>query len=340
MCLARFWFVVVCCFSIIDSGDCCVTPPGKGVAFEDTLQATFAAADATYAYTFAWNAAQKMPFGQPAGDPAPGWEWETNTLNSFRLAPSNESWLDKPMHLLPDPIRPEFGMPDQDADPPQNTTRAQYNPVEYVYRTIGLVRGDAMLQKQQPRVGSYVLLVDDAKKDNDEHLFEWLMHVDPDVKLTAFNGTDAILSDNQGRHLLIRVLELSSPRDVSSVTALKLEQFNGWTRENFGHDPLHILTDCGAIQQRLVISTKAVSPRIKLLLYPFATSGQHTSATDVVLPRTTFHHLDNVTHDKATLTVDYPGTKRAQDVYTLSTESDGRTRVAMQRGGADVLKIL
>ena len=50
---------------------------------------------------------------------------------------------------------------------------AEFNPVQKAFRTVGLVRGE------QP----YALVVDDCRKDDGEHLYEWLMQVPDDVKL-------------------------------------------------------------------------------------------------------------------------------------------------------------
>lgn len=81
-----------------------------------------------------------------------------------------------------------------------------------------------------------------------------------------YNATDIIVSDSSGRHLLVRVLDISLPSDVSSVSMVRFDSFNGWPRA-MGHDPLGLLTQCGGIEQRLTVATRAVRPNLKLLLY-------------------------------------------------------------------------
>ena len=53
--------------------------------------------------------------------------------------------------------------------------RLQHYPVQYAYRTAGLVKGKH----------TYALIVDDLKKDDNEHLYEWLMPMPMDVELVS-----------------------------------------------------------------------------------------------------------------------------------------------------------
>lgn len=69
-----------------------------------------------------------------------------------------------------------------------------YN-VEYAFRTAGLVKGKH----------DYVLIVDDIKKDNQEHLYEWLMPMPLDVEVVSINQ-------------LVEVKQESSPLNIGFNT--------------------------------------------------------------------------------------------------------------------------
>lgn len=56
--------------------------------------------------------------------------------------------------------------------------RGLWNPVQKAFRTAALVRGNH----------PYVLMVDDIRKDDSSHLYEWAMHLPPDLEIIRSGG--------------------------------------------------------------------------------------------------------------------------------------------------------
>eukprot|EP00117_Sycon_ciliatum_P025075 scpid39362/ scgid20891/ len=275
------------------------TPAGKGEEFADTSLATFAATNLTYSYTWMWTRYTSHL------------DLENDTFvtpNDFVITPRTDDWMKMNVHDLVDPITPNFAPPNL----AQNCSRAQYNPMEYVFRTAGLVRGKF----------PYAMVLDDAKKDDGVHLWEWLMQTPDDVELVEFNATDAILMDagsppgGGSRGLLIRVLDYSPPDDYSSVTALRHENYNLRTigaSHGYLH-PARLFNTVGGLGRRIVVSTRAVVPSFKVMLFPFT--------DDIPLP------ITNYDKQKNTVDVVLPG---QHDLVTFGNNPDGRTTVKIQR---------
>lgn len=132
--------------------------PAKG----DYLGATFmpdgavASADLSYAYSWKWcTQVQKWGEGfatlgkdQPYRDFVYELETRPEILEIFRGTTKYK-------------MRPWWATSNQSNFTP--TLRAPWNPVEYVYRNTGLVRGDH----------PYGIVVDDVKKDAGSHLYQW-----------------------------------------------------------------------------------------------------------------------------------------------------------------------
>jgi hypothetical protein len=132
--------------------------PAKG----DYLGATFmpdgavATADLSYAYSWKW-CTQVQQWGE-----------------GFATLAKDQPYKDFAYELEPRPeifdifrgttkykMRPWWATSNQSNFIP--TLRAPWNPVEYVYRSTGLVRG----------IHSYGIIVDDLKKDANNHLYQW-----------------------------------------------------------------------------------------------------------------------------------------------------------------------
>jgi len=272
-------------------------PAGRTVALADTPVATFAAADAAWAYGHVLVPADRkgaMPVEVRPNDP--------------RLTRSRLPWMSRPWSFLPNwatGCKPAPGR-----DPGGHGYWVPYNPVAYAYRTVGLVRGEH----------PYVLIVDDIRKDDARHLYEWLMQVPDDLKLArtpaaktpAGSVVDLVLADDQGRRLLLRVLAAGADAAEAQLTRAesKLETYE---KEARGRTTKH---------RRIVLPLRAVTGAYKVLLLP------HRDGQD--LPATTW------SRDRAKLTVAWPDQK---DEYAFVTGKDGRTRLALDRGGRRVLDI-
>ena len=160
------------------------------------------------------------------------------------------------------------------------TSRAPFNPMEYVFRTTGMVRGSH----------PYGLVIDDLRKDGSDHLYQWCGMLSggvweakvPDVPkgalvlaydhtkdafnigMTAMAPYDAkphqsSLSPSKGDPLLLVVPVTPDSSGDSSLPPIKVETSAG---------PL----DKKGVPQnydRLVISTRAKEGHFKVLLIPF-----------------------------------------------------------------------
>lgn len=131
--------------------------PPAGATFLGTNEGpgtSFATIDQTYAYIWQW-CTQVMNWGSgfaklDSSVAVSGWELEPNPaiLNYFRGTMRYK-------------MRPWW--PTANFSNWTPTLRALWNPVQYVYRSVGLVRGNH----------AYGLVIDDAKKDGNAHQYQW-----------------------------------------------------------------------------------------------------------------------------------------------------------------------
>jgi len=263
-------------------------PQGKTVAIVDEPLATFCVGDARWAYSFAAGSDDDAPVNV--------------TPNDSRLEPSPLPWMDRPWNFLP---AWNTGMKGGD----RHGHWREHNPVEYAYRTAGLVRG------KHP----YALIIDDDRKDDQEHLYQWLMQVPEDVQIVSRSvGTpgqdkvlDLMLGEQDGtRRLLLRVLAAGcEPNEAKLVqTESKLESYEYVFRNN-------VIT-----YQRVSLPLKSVCGYFMILLCPHRESES--------LPTTVW------TQDSTELELAWPD---QTDAYRLLPGDDGRTRLKLKREDAGEL---
>ena len=131
-----------------------VSTPGQFPARAEYLGAMIgekgsaATADLTYAYTYCWTT--QPPLVITPEFKAMGWELEPSADNLKKFAGSARYKMR--------PWWPTYNFSNYIA-----TSRAKFNPMQYVYRTVGLVRG----------AHPYGVVVDDLKKDGLTHLYQW-----------------------------------------------------------------------------------------------------------------------------------------------------------------------
>jgi hypothetical protein len=217
-------------------------PAGRTVGFVDAPQATFAAADAAWAYGHLLVSADKKE-AVPV----------TVTPNDSRLRRSPLPWMDRPWSFLPNWASGCKPAPKQ--DPGGHGYWVPYNPLKYAYRTCGLVRG------KRP----YVLIVDDIRKDDAEHDYAWLMQVQNDIKVAeSTKGTigrdgvvDLVLADETGRRLLLRVLAAGDAGQARATQAgAKLETYENKTKRGVSK------------HKRVILPLRAVTGQFTVLLFP------------------------------------------------------------------------
>lgn len=150
--------------------------PATWKEYVDVPEATFGLVDYKYAFDWKWL---KTPVSDAMqGKPLPA-QWSDGV---YMAAAKNQMKYHPGEVPERDPLRKvaEYFSGNLATDPriwTEDTwpTRLQNCPVEYAFRTAGLVKGKH----------SYMLIVDDLKKDNSERLYEWAMPVQLDVEVVS-----------------------------------------------------------------------------------------------------------------------------------------------------------
>ena len=192
----------------------------------------------------------------------------------------------------------------------------QWNPMERAYRTVHVARGEH----------PYVLVLDDAKKDDQPHQFDWNITVPAGVRLLDAQTPEIVYQNSEpsgsreddlllgaadtpqgkdGKYLpkkgqplcLVRVLWRNTDY---GFPVPRLEQFQGYNH--------------------LTVPARSVSPEFRVLIYPHRQGDP--------LPKTAWNR------DRTELTVQI-GEQR--DGYRLGAADGGRTAMAMERHGQTVL---
>lgn len=156
---------------------------------EGAQSSTFASADLTYAANYTWTQWAKNGVDMSSQ----GWEHEPHDPRDFGMT---AWWL--PKKLYAEPNVSFAGL---------NQWRQRFNSVKHVTRSAMMVRGSTT---------PFVVISDDAVKDDDAHEYAWCMTTPEDVILLSFDGKDAILGEkgSGGRRLLVRILESNNGQAV------------------------------------------------------------------------------------------------------------------------------
>jgi hypothetical protein len=193
-----------------------------------------------------------------------------------------------------------------------------WNPMQQWYRTVQFTRG------QNP----YVLVIDDAKKDNQQHLFDWNISVPLDVDLVEaitpeiqFQNTDP--SENRtddlilGKNSMMRDAKTGKykPQKGDPLCLIRVL----WRNTAYGF-PVPRFERYQAYNE-VVIPAQTVSPEFRVLVYPYKFGEP--------IPVTTWNE------DRTELTVKI---KDKTDVYHFGKTDGGRTVLTMEQNGKMVLK--
>lgn len=316
--------------------------PGKWLGYYQSADAVFGSCDTKYAYDWFW--------------PKSIVSVDTNStkFKSPRFALYRAEAVDYQQKYVmerdPHPnVKNKFsgvdfgdsGMWDEDPWP----VRIAYNPVQYAYRTAGLVRG------KHP----YVVVFDDIKKDNQEHLYEWNMMLAADLEIVSIKEEDAaqnflgprvlertnnfytdiilgseLIPNKEGVYqpakgeplLLVRVLQKNNPADIRNYDIRpnpRLEVIE--KKDTFSSPGVHLGPGGRTFgtAKRLVIPSRAASPDFKVMIYPFRYGIDP-------LPQTNFS-------DTAQLKIKIG---EEQDIYQLKKDSTtGKTSFVLQKSGSN-----
>ncbi|MFC1712499.1 hypothetical protein ACFL6S_02455 [Candidatus Poribacteria bacterium] len=266
-------------------------PSVKFLDFQSTAEAVLGVADLKYAYDWQWS----PPWAKKDTQYSKLWEHEMSDPRDLGW-PGDEDWMPHKLYGLPD-----FGFIGM------YMWRRPYNPVEKAFRTLVFVRGDH----------PYALIIDDVKKDEAEHLYEWYLHLETDLGLAQIDHADIILKKmndeepvESSRKLLVRVLQSGeSATEVPSAISARLEQYQAAIRRDN-----HILA------KRLVIPNRCILPDFRILLMPFRDKDE--------MPETQW----NQDHTRLTVRLG-----EQVDVFTLEMDATGRTQIGMTRNARRIL---
>lgn len=303
-----------------------VPPPGKWLKLADKKMATFGAIDAKYSYDWYWEGAlsgyadKSQPrryfqrwenFAKQADNfmaENPDFDWEANLDRSPKVEKYYNGFESGDPRMWDEYSRP---------------VRIEFNPVEKAFRTAGLVRG------KHP----YSIIVDDIKKDDKMHHYNWTMMTDSDVQPMSITLDEIILGGAVGEReglfevmvptpkkgdpqLLVKVLNRNIPEDPFNNPAIRMETFEykdarEWPNgRSFG------------LAKRLIIPSFSVEPDFKILLFPYKHGEK--------LPKTKWNK------DRTKCTISW---KDQKDVVEFKTDSKGRTHIRITRNGKLILNI-
>ncbi len=258
-------------------------PAGRTLAFEDSDTATFLAGDATWAYRYGLV---NMPGG--GSEPVPV------TPNDSRLEKSPLPWMDVAWANLPQWFT--GGKPGRKYQSGHGHWKT-FNPVEYAFRTGGLMRG------KYP----YALVVDDFKKDDEVRAYTWQMQLAADLqveKQLEHGMLDLTLVEDGPRRCLVRVVEAGG-QAVDAATANASGQHPFAYTDRYGKPQAN---------NRLVVETRAANGHTVALVYPYR-PGMPQMKTEWNQDRT-----------ELTVTLD-----DQVDVFTLVPQADGRRQLVHVR---------
>ena len=200
--------------------------PAKG----DYLGATFmpdgavATADLSYAYSWKW-CTQVQNWGEgfatlAKGQPYKDFVYELETRSEiFDIFKGTTKYK----------MRPWWATSNQSNFIP--TLRAPWNPVEYVYRSTGLVRGNH----------SYGIVVDDVKKDANNHFYQWTgifgrgvwkTTIESGYRQAVVLGFDAKLQGNEFQKSVAEKLDPIKPTPGSPLLLVYLAGATGIEKIN------------------------------------------------------------------------------------------------------------
>jgi hypothetical protein len=268
--------------------------------------ATAATADLTYAYTWRWQTQPQQIW--PAAADNMGWELdpspELEKIFAGTARYKMREWF--PSYTFENYIA---------------TSRALFNPMEYVYRTTGLVRG----------AHPYGYVVDDLKKDERTHLYRWVAILNGGVWKANVSGLAANMtalafrtqSDDAVRFSSIASARPSiDPRAGDPLLLVCVLNLKGSSQA--GLPLLSVDTLAGAKDRqgavlaydRLSIDSNAAEGEFKVLLLPYRAGDP--------LPKVSYDASAQKT------LVMWPG---QTDEFDFTTDETHRTHVTVRRGG-------
>lgn len=297
----------------IDGKGCHWPPvPGTWLGINESKEGLIAAGDGKDGFTYT-KSMQIHPLSFPSaklGYYAPFTEGNFDMSRDLQVAfnPRTVKWNDGYAHT--------------DYGPWSGETRLVenyrlFNPVQQLYRTVQVAKG------QNP----YVLVIDDAKKDEQLHQFEWNISVPMDVELVDAVTPEIVFQNTEPSGVRMDDLILGKNDITRNERTGKLQPKKGdplclirvlWRNTNYGFPVPHFEKFEGYNQ--VTIPARAISPEFRVLIYPYKFGEE--------LPKTTWNK------DRTELTVQF---KNQIDIYQFGQADGGRNVLSMMRDCKTVL---
>ncbi len=295
--------------------------PGVWLGVEETPAGVIAAGDGKMGYSYA-KVMQVHPLDFPSA--------QTGYYRPF--AEGNfDLTRDHQVAFHPGTVKWNDGYAHTDYGPWSGETRLVedyrvFNPVEKAYRTVYLARGK----------NPYVLILDDAKKDDQEHLYEWNMTTPEGIDLLDTRTAEILFQSvppGGGRETDLLLGKASTPRDpkTNRATITKGDPLllvrTLWRNSPYGfpapsYRKLHVEPQAAYTGLGLVtVPAISKSPEFRILLYPHRQGDP--------MPVTKWND------DRTELTVTIGD---VTDTYRFHSSEGGRTVFSVSRNGEEVAR--
>jgi hypothetical protein len=301
-------------------------PPGKWLGLVDNDLASFGVCDAKYAYDWYW---QGTVSGFADKDQPrrlfKRWEHYANEADKWLAEHPGFDWR---ANIDRSPVVETYYNGFESGDPRMWDEYARpvcvpHNQVQKAFRSAGLVRG------RHP----YALVVDDIRKNDANHCYEWNMMVDSDIQLISIKTDEIILGEmtvsKQGDSgvyvpqpksgdplLLVKVLERTIPENVFNNLQIRLETFEYKDAREWPKGRSY------GLAKRLVVPSYSIEPQFKILMFPHRNGDK--------LPAVVWND------DQTQAAIEWQDQK---DEIVFKKDSDGRTTYKITREGKIIAEI-
>lgn len=221
-----------------------------------TKEAGFASADLTNSYSYRWQTQPGQDWGQKLGHL--NWELDPSEQN-LKIFAGTSRYKMRPWWAT-------YNYSNYMA-----TSRSKFNPMEYVYRTTGLVRGKH----------AYGIVVDDLKKDNESHHYQWTAMLNGGVWQAEYKGlannqivlaygkydekstsNKSLISPSKGDPLLLVCTLNNSQQAAANMPLMQVSTEEGPPNQRAS-------VTKATYYDRLAINTQTVQANYRVLLIPF-----------------------------------------------------------------------